>query len=159
MKSRFKSKSKLVKGPGGRWLCRCGCERECLPPRRTFFSQECVHDYLLRTSNSYLRRCVKERDKGVCCKCGLDCGRLRRQFRKAIKEKNKELIAELKQKYPRLRSDRSYWEADHILAVVKGGGQCGLDNLRTLCMECHLEVTRELRIELKNNKRTVDGGK
>ncbi len=25
------------------------------------------------------------------------------------------------------------WEVDHVVPVVEGGGECGLDNLRTLC--------------------------
>lgn len=39
----------------------------------------------------------------------------------------------------------SLWEADHIKPVVEGGGGCGLENYRTLCRPCHVEVTRELR--------------
>ena len=35
------------------------------------------------------------------------------------------------------------WEADHILAVFEGGGQCGLDNYRTLCYWCHKQNTAE----------------
>lgn len=36
------------------------------------------------------------------------------------------------------------WDIDHIVPVVEGGGQCGLENLRTLCHPCHKQVTREL---------------
>lgn len=36
------------------------------------------------------------------------------------------------------------WEADHIIPVSKGGGCCGLDNLRTLCRKCHIDTFREL---------------
>ena len=39
---------------------------------------------------------------------------------------------------------RTFWDADHIVPVVEGGGQCGLDNYRTLCVPCHKRVTREL---------------
>lgn len=31
------------------------------------------------------------------------------------------------------------WQADHILAVHKGGGGCSLDNFQTLCTSCHKE--------------------
>lgn len=44
-----------------------------------------------------------------------------------------------------LAVDRSFWEADHVVAVVEGGGLCGLDNLRTLCRPCHRAATRALR--------------
>lgn len=29
------------------------------------------------------------------------------------------------------------WEADHIVPVSEGGGGCGIDGYRTLCIECH----------------------
>lgn len=45
---------------------------------------------------------------------------------------------------PRTRYRGSPWEMDHIIPVVEGGGQCGLDNLRTLCVPCHRYVTAEL---------------
>ena len=33
------------------------------------------------------------------------------------------------------------WDADHIIPVKDGGGMCGLDNLRTLCISCHKKIT------------------
>jgi 5-methylcytosine-specific restriction endonuclease McrA len=44
------------------------------------------------------------------------------------------------------------WEADHIVPVIEGGGQCGLDNMRTLCLRCHKRVTAELRARLAGKK-------
>ena len=35
------------------------------------------------------------------------------------------------------------WQADHITPVAEGGGLCGLDNMRTLCVLCHADATRE----------------
>jgi hypothetical protein len=32
---------------------------------------------------------------------------------------------------------RHLWDADHILPVAKGGGECDLSNMRTLCLHCH----------------------
>jgi 5-methylcytosine-specific restriction endonuclease McrA len=32
--------------------------------------------------------------------------------------------------------------------VAEGGGECDLDNMRTLCLECHRKVTAELRARL-----------
>ena len=37
-----------------------------------------------------------------------------------------------------------YWEADHIIPVSEGGGLCGLENMQTLCIQCHKAETREL---------------
>jgi len=47
-----------------------------------------------------------------------------------------------------MTSRRSLWDADHIRPVAEGGGQCDLDNLRTLCLPCHREVTADLRRRL-----------
>ena len=38
----------------------------------------------------------------------------------------------------------AYWNADHIVPVCEGGGECGLDNLRTLCVKCHKKETAKL---------------
>lgn len=42
-----------------------------------------------------------------------------------------------------------FWQADHIKAVAEGGGDAGLDNLRTLCTPCHQVETERLRGRLK----------
>ncbi|MGI4757517.1 MAG: helix-turn-helix domain-containing protein, partial [Janthinobacterium lividum] len=42
-----------------------------------------------------------------------------------------------------ITSRRSLWDADHILPVAEGSGQCDLDNLRTLCVACHREATEK----------------
>ncbi|KAJ8308699.1 hypothetical protein KUTeg_013573 [Tegillarca granosa] len=36
-----------------------------------------------------------------------------------------------------------FWHADHIKPVWEGGGECDIDNLRTLCVLCHMKVTAE----------------
>ena len=36
------------------------------------------------------------------------------------------------------------WEADHIVPVAEGGGGCGLDNYRTLCVPCHKSESARL---------------
>jgi hypothetical protein len=35
------------------------------------------------------------------------------------------------------------WHADHIKRVADGGGECGEDNIRTLCVVCHIRLTAE----------------
>ena len=45
------------------------------------------------------------------------------------------------------------WEADHIRPVVEGGGSCGLDNLRTLCLPCHRRATAELAARRARQRR------
>lgn len=49
------------------------------------------------------------------------------------------------------------WECDHIVPVAEGGGSCGLDNLRTMCRDCHTRETKALRQRLKAAAAT--GGK
>lgn len=36
-----------------------------------------------------------------------------------------------------------------FLFPCKGGGSCGLGNIRTLCVPCHQEETKKLRVRLK----------
>jgi len=43
------------------------------------------------------------------------------------------------------RIRRWLWEADHIIAVVEGGGECDLENIQTLCLRCHRKKTKQLR--------------
>jgi len=47
------------------------------------------------------------------------------------------------------------WEADHIVPVVEGGGEVGLEGYRTLCIPCHKRETRALRrrqVERRNGQ-------
>ncbi|KAJ6761443.1 DNA ANNEALING HELICASE AND ENDONUCLEASE ZRANB3 FAMILY MEMBER [Salix koriyanagi] len=32
------------------------------------------------------------------------------------------------------------WHADHIVPVYRGGGECKVENMRTLCVACHSKV-------------------
>jgi 5-methylcytosine-specific restriction endonuclease McrA len=36
------------------------------------------------------------------------------------------------------------WEADHIIPVIEGGGGCGPEGYRTLCLVCHRSETSKL---------------
>jgi 5-methylcytosine-specific restriction endonuclease McrA len=108
--------------------------------RRTFCSDACVHEWRLRSSTSYLRECVFERDRGICAICGIDTVALRRRvlrlpFGRRVLEMRALKIT---------RGRKSWWEADHIVAVVEGGDS-NLENIRTLCVMCHRGVTSELR--------------
>jgi hypothetical protein len=48
---------------------------------------------------------------------------------------------------------KSLWDADHILPVCEGGGECDLGNIRTLCLACHKDVTCQLRLRLRKSAR------
>lgn len=131
----------LPKGPEGRALCRW-CNLEVPKGRRTFCSDWCVHEWRMRTDASYLRELVFRRDRGVCARCGLDCVREWGRIRRLRWARRCRVLAEWGVK---ARHRRSLWDADHIVPVVEGGGECDLANLRTLCLKCHSAVTAELR--------------
>jgi 5-methylcytosine-specific restriction endonuclease McrA len=131
----------LPKGPNGRNLCRW-CNLEVPRGRITFCSAWCVNEWKLRTDPGYLRDRVFERDAGICARCGVDCVAelLKLKFSRGRKRPAAWSQWGLK---PGQRS--SLWDADHIVPVVEGGGECDLENLRTLCIRCHRDVTAELR--------------
>jgi 5-methylcytosine-specific restriction enzyme A len=129
-------------------MCRW-CKGAVSGRRRTFCSDACVHEWRLRSSPTYLRKCVFKRDKGVCALCDLDAHKLRRKvMRLPLSDRMRELasLAEHGLIHPRRKS---WWEADHIVPVVEGGDSC-LENMRTLCIPCHRGVTVELRLRRKN---------
>lgn len=135
----FADPAALPKGPKGRNLCRW-CELEVPPGRQTFCSAWCVDEWKLRTQPGFLREQVFARDRGVCAACGIDCeAELRRvKRRRAWAEWGL-----------RTRQRRSLWDADHIVPVVEGGGECDLSNIRTLCIRCHKQATAALRARRK----------
>lgn len=45
------------------------------------------------------------------------------------------------------------WEMDHIVPVVEGGHNCGLENYRTLCIPCHKRVSAELAARRARERR------
>ncbi len=108
-----------------------------------------MHEWRLRSSTSYLRECVFERDKGVCALCGIDTHKQRRHImRLAFTQRMRELRA-LQEQGVIHKGRKSWWEADHVLPVVEGGDS-NLENMRTLCIPCHRGVTTELRVRRLN---------
>jgi len=141
----------LNRGPNGRGICRwCGVE---VPKgRRTFCGDSCVHEWRLRTDPSYLRERVFARDRGVCGRCNLNTVKIYKRYRAL----SPVIRGRLKQQLELDSRRRSFWDADHILPVVEGGGECDLINLRTLCIWCHREETAKLRTRL--NAKDFDEG-
>jgi 5-methylcytosine-specific restriction protein A len=133
--------SEVERGLSGRPLCRW-CRAEAPKGRRTFCSDSCVHEWKLRTDPGYLRDKVFERDHGVCASCGVDTLGVRRDMRKLDYAARRQL---LKKWGLREGSRKSLWDADHIVPVAEGGGQCDLSNMRTLCLLCHRAATAALR--------------
>jgi 5-methylcytosine-specific restriction endonuclease McrA len=104
-----------------------------------------VHEWKLRTDPAYLRDRVFTRDRGVCAACGADTEALRKHLRKLDYGARRQFLKEWRLKEA---CRRSLWDADHIIPVAEGGGECDLDNMRTLCLKCHRAVTAALRQRL-----------
>ena len=139
----------LPKGANGRCLCRW-CNLEVPPGRLTFCSDYCVEEWKLRTDSGHLRQRVLDRDRGICAICGLDCIRELQHIRRLRGTARLRALAEWRlanpaKGTPRNWTRRTLWDADHIVPVYAGGGECDLSNLRTLCLKCHRARTQELR--------------
>jgi 5-methylcytosine-specific restriction endonuclease McrA len=145
-------KAALKKGLGGRNLCRW-CSLEVPARRLTFCSDFCVEEWKLRSSPGHLRERVFERDRGICARCGVDCQSALLHLKKARGLARLKLQAEWGVKGNR----KSLWDADHIVPVVEGGGECDLSNMRTLCLRCHRTATAALRQRLKLTLRQGTG--
>ncbi|XP_047966683.1 DNA annealing helicase and endonuclease ZRANB3 isoform X2 [Salvia hispanica] len=129
----------------------------------------CFEEYRSRTSNRFLRQGLFQIEHGICTNCQLDCHRLVKHLRVLSVEKreayiknvapniatHKKMLAKLVQD----PSEGNAWHADHIIPVYKGGGECKLENLRTLCIACHADVTSaqcaERRIARKKAKKQL----
>lgn len=131
----------VPRGEHGRGLCRW-CTLEVPRGRYTFCSAYCVHEWKLRSQPAYLREQVFLRDHGICAHCAVDTLAAARQLRYSRGASRAEYL-----RYwgLRTRSRKSLWDADHILPVSEGGGQCDLANLQTLCVRCHRAATAALR--------------
>lgn len=77
------NKADLARGDHGRALCRL-CQQECPKKANTFCSPACVHEHRLRTSGSYVRKCLLVRDKGRCALCAIDAHALYLQVRRTL---------------------------------------------------------------------------
>lgn len=152
MRGGWVDRKAVPRGPNGRGLCRW-CSLEVPKRRFTFCSDFCVHEWKLRTQPAYLREQVFARDKGVCASCGVDSLAEARRLRYSRGIRRQELLAYWGL---RARTRKSLWDADHIVPVVEGGGECDLANLRTLCLRCHWNVTLALRARLRLGRRNSD---
>ena len=115
-------------------ICRW-CRGPIAPPRRTFCSDACVHEWKVRSSPWYVRKQIKKRDKGICQICGFNVVQAHRQW-----TRSKPPVTDRTARRS-WRASRPRWEADHIVPVADGGGECGLENYRLLCRPCHVSVT------------------
>ena len=148
----FADRNALEKGANRRAPCRwCGLE---VPRGRfTFCSEYCVHEWKLRTNPGYLREQVYLRDRGACAHCGLNTHAAYAELKRSRGACRLKLLAHWGLK--RI-SRKSLWDADHVVPVAEGGGECDIDNLRTLCLVCHRKQTSKLQRRLRTALRNED---
>lgn len=147
--------AKLTAAPGH---CR-GCGKRVFPPRRSWCSDACVQDALVTLDPAVARHRVEQRDRGVCAECGFDAQQAERILNRlngrylakdlgagaaAVLLVNTWTEPKRQNRASGLWRVPHLWEADHIQPVVEGGGGCGLENYRTLCIPCHKSHTRAL---------------
>ena len=135
-------RQRLMPFSGGcRW-----CDGAIRPPRRTFCSAACVHEYKIRSNTQYMRRCVYRRDRGICAICGVSTALIGKAILAAETQDEAARIRTLfsvpaSRKVWRRKFGSAVFDVDHIRPVCQGGGLAGLDNLQTLCLSCHKCVT------------------
>ncbi|XP_056615680.1 DNA annealing helicase and endonuclease ZRANB3 isoform X1 [Triplophysa dalaica] len=127
-----------------------------------FCSPACMEDFQLRSNQGYMRARVLETEQGVCQDCGLNAHQLYLQVRDAPRTHRKEMLDNtwlaqlpLKQLNEMIQNpaEGQFWQVDHINPVYKGGGQCTMENLQTLCTVCHRMRTAQQAKERGRMKR------
>jgi 5-methylcytosine-specific restriction protein A len=153
-----------LRGPHGFRLCR-ECKKEVQPPRKTFCSDMCVHFWRIKSDIKYLRRFIYERDRGICAICGIDTRYVKIEIEDAAHASMMEsgvwsfedhpiFLACLKKYNITVKESRkSLWECDHIKEVAIGGGECGIENLQSLCQSCHKKKSTQFRKEKNQIRR------
>ena len=152
------------KDENGKPLCRW-CKKPVPAGRYSWCSTECVDDYEDRYLASKQRRNVKKRDKGVCAVCRLDTEEFRETLKRLYHEAHpgdSYIHQSLLEKAPAClewlalhrmtlkdvrfnsRGMADFWQADHTVPVIEGGGGVHWNELRTLCSACHRDATKEL---------------
>ncbi len=119
-------------------------------------SKKCSEEWALKTSPGLMRRAVFVRDRGFCAECGADTEGQKNEYREALKKHRTHYcrpMEALRKSFGVTASQFHWWEADHILPVIEGGGECGLEGYRTLCISCHKKATKELRGRMSKAKR------
>ncbi|HYP14226.1 MAG TPA: HNH endonuclease signature motif containing protein [Bryobacteraceae bacterium] len=152
MRGGWVNKADLPEGENGRALCRW-CSLEVPAGRRTFCSDWCVEEWKLRSNPGYLREKTFDRDRGVCAACRIDTVAAWVELKRSRGPKRIKLLARWGLKAV---NRRSLWDADHIVPVVEGGGECDLNNIRTLCLLCHRQATALLRVRRKAAEKSLE---
>ena len=133
-----------------------------------FCGEPCAKAFRVKTRAGFARAELFKLERGVCQSCGLDCDALLarllaepsvpervRALESArgprAEEKGGALCFSSARAAAIARAPRAgdLWQADHIVPVAEGGGECGLENFRTLCDGCHRRATSDLRARMR----------
>ena len=133
-----------------------------------FCGEPCAKAFRVKTRAGFARAELFKLERGVCQSCGLDCDALLarllaepsvpervRALESArgprAEEKGGALCFSSARAAAIARAPRAgdLWQADHIVPVAEGGGECGLENFRTLCDGCHRRETSDLRARMR----------
>ncbi|KAL1810213.1 hypothetical protein ACET3Z_027203 [Daucus carota] len=127
-----------------------------------FCNLSCYEEFRLRTSNRSLREGLFQMEHGICTSCRLDCHKLVEHIKRLPLERREAYIKKvapdlavrpkLLEKLVREPCEGNAWHADHIVPVYLGGGECKLENMRTLCVVCHARVTKEQCAERRSTR-------
>lgn len=117
--------------------------------RRTWCGQACVTAYRIRSDAAYVRTLVERRDRGICALCGINCTEVENLWRLCRRLYRAQGLPWHTEENRRAwgswwTRNHALWEADHIVPAFEGGGVCGLENYRTLCLPCHKAETAKL---------------
>lgn len=141
--------SPTPKNGKGERLCRnCkaeGRETVMLKGKRHNCSSECSDGWAIKTNPALMRRAVFHRDEGRCAVCHVDTETQHSAYRKLHTRLEREEFLKMAGVTAIRAHSGDWWDADHIVPVVEGGGECGLSNYRTLCIPCHKTETKKLR--------------
>ena len=115
---------------------------------RKYCGSPCSKEAIIRAGFNLLRTIFK-RDRGICVICGIDANSIKLELNRikhsvCLRWVSSEFKIWKKQWGPWWTNNYQYWEVDHTTPVSKGGGCCGAENLRTLCLECHKKETKKL---------------
>jgi len=177
---RWKSLPPFRRDRFGYYLCRL-CKKPCPENDRFWCSEECLRRSLTASHGSFVRAQLFERDNGICAECGVNAA----QMDNALARLGSDLLHPLlmtihpmivktlrtegwtnvklrgRGSYPDAVKFSSCWEAHHIQSVIAGGGECGIENYRTLCFMCHKKVSAEqarMRAHIRRlKKRKIQG--
>lgn len=143
------------------------CGKPVSRRRKTWCSQACIDAFMERQPGVCAKRTI-QRDRGVCQLCRLDTYRIRallvRLYLLSVKDpcwyavwRSYMLLLNRKGFFLKLQHpyELELAQADHILPVCRGGGLCDISGYRTLCVPCHVRITKTLNRAISREKRKV----